>query len=49
MGLFGKKKNAEVIGAEGTEPKACSGGMGTGTIKVLGQWLCQVSEPGAGR
>ena len=49
MGLFGKKKNAEVIGAEGTEPKACSGGMGTGTIKVLGSGCakCQSQERAA--
>ena len=49
MGLFGKKKNAEVIGTEGTKREVCSSGMETGAVKVLGSGCakCQSLERAA--
>ena len=49
MGLFRKKKDAEVIGAEGREYEVCSGGMEAVTVKVLGSGCakCQSLEQAA--
>ena len=49
MGLFGKKKNATEIGVPEAAHEACSGGMGAGTVKVLGSGCakCQSLERAA--
>ena len=44
MGLFGKKKSAKEIGVPEAAHEACSGGMGAGTVKVLGSGCAKCHE-----